>query len=212
MTLNELFDEQSKTHFLATVEPLSDNDQLVKVTPWVKDAGCMCTYSFNIAREHIDSVEPTGQHHLCCNKVLLVVRVLFNKDATISYNDMFGTLVKNIQQTHKHQDSHKEAEGNVFSNLQANNLTSPINYPCPQGTVPTPCSGTIQCAPPGYFCCGGALCPPGNDCIPCSGTVHCAQRGSTCCGGIICPPGWECRPYSGTVQCFPPKSGSITGI
>ncbi|RFS19068.1 hypothetical protein DVR12_24990 [Chitinophaga silvatica] len=50
ISLDELFKEQSQTHFLATIEPLVDTDFYVKVTPWVKEVGCICNYSFDMLK------------------------------------------------------------------------------------------------------------------------------------------------------------------
>jgi hypothetical protein len=211
LSIDELFQEQSKNHFLATVEPIEDSKDLVKVTPWLKGEGCLCGYTFNIEKDKIESVEPTGDKHYCCDKSLLVVEITFKEKATITFNHLFQTLLGNIKKKHSehhhmqpqhYYPQHEQFQhAQLYHNQQLSNETY-VNLNCPPGSMPISCGGATFCASVGSSCCNGMICSPGQSCLSCGGGFTCAQRGSTCCtGGVICPPGRSCVPTPGGWVC-----------
>jgi hypothetical protein len=66
--------------FLATVE--AESNDLVKVTPWNAEQGCLCTFAFTVPKTEIKELTPTGDIHACCGKRLSVVEVAFNEGYT----------------------------------------------------------------------------------------------------------------------------------
>lgn len=65
---------------VVTIEALPDDDERVKVTPYVPGVGCLCSRALNVPKASIARIEPTGDHHDCCGHRLLVVRVSFSDD------------------------------------------------------------------------------------------------------------------------------------
>jgi hypothetical protein len=72
ISIDELFERQSRvsTALKATLEPVPDEPDKVKITPWIEGAGCLCQLAINVPKAVIDSVSPTGEIHLCCGKKL----------------------------------------------------------------------------------------------------------------------------------------------
>lgn len=77
MSIDELLSMQSLNIFKGTIELVENNLDLVKVTPWIPVGGCLCQLAINISTSAIDSVELTGETHLCCGKTLQVVEITF---------------------------------------------------------------------------------------------------------------------------------------
>ena len=77
VSLDEFLAEQSKAAvlLLATVEPVPDNKDAVRITPWRADAGCLCNLAFTVPKNAIDHLVPTEERHTCCGKSLRVVEV-----------------------------------------------------------------------------------------------------------------------------------------
>lgn len=91
-----------------TIEPVKDDESLVKITPWTRDGGCSCSRSIKVKRASIESVSPTSEEHYCCGKTLLVVTVEFKKDQSLSINDVLEQL---STKSEPHQHSHENQPG-----------------------------------------------------------------------------------------------------
>ncbi|MBV9469487.1 MAG: hypothetical protein JOZ57_09590 [Abitibacteriaceae bacterium] len=89
--LDEFLKTQGSS-FEATVEPVEDAPDLVKVSPYVRGLGCLCQLAVKLPGTTIESVEPTSQTHHCCGKILTVVKVNFKAESTITLNDLFSQL------------------------------------------------------------------------------------------------------------------------
>ena len=96
MSLDEFLARQSGDHeLLATVEPIADQAERVKVTPFIAGETCQCASPLAVRREAIAELRPTGEAHWCCGQRLMVVAVTFT-DETLG--DVFAQLV---QQAHR---------------------------------------------------------------------------------------------------------------
>src|SRR5919204_5442720 len=86
--------------FTATLEAVPDKPTHVKVTPFRDDRGCGCASSFELPKEAIRSVTPTGDYHLCCGKRLQVAVVEFAEGASIPVADLVEQM--NRWSDHRH--------------------------------------------------------------------------------------------------------------
>jgi hypothetical protein len=82
MKLDEFLESQS-SGFTATLEPIPDKPTAVRVTPYREDRGCGCSSSFELPKDMVRSVVPTGKYHYCCGKRLEVVVVEFTEAAAV---------------------------------------------------------------------------------------------------------------------------------
>lgn len=99
MGLDEFLADQGKlAGFTATLEPAPDRSTHVTVTPFRDDRGCGCASSFELPKEAIRSVTPTGNYHFCCGKRLQVAVVEFAEGASIPVAD----LVKQMDRVSDH--------------------------------------------------------------------------------------------------------------
>jgi hypothetical protein len=98
--LDDFLKSQS-SGYTATLEPIPEKPTEVKVTPYRDDLGCACSSSFELSRNMIRSVTPTGKYHFCCGKRLEVAVVEFTENASVSVAD----LMKRIE----HPDEHTHA-------------------------------------------------------------------------------------------------------
>jgi hypothetical protein len=92
LSVDELFDLQSRHHIKGTVEPVGDDGQLVKVTPWFPFSGCLCQLALVVPKAVIDKVKPTGESHQCCGKTLQVVEITFKEDGTMPVKQVFEQI------------------------------------------------------------------------------------------------------------------------
>lgn len=117
MTVDQLLSQQRDVKPLATIEPVPDNPDSVKVTPWLRATGCLCSLSLIVPKAVIESVKPTGESHYCCGKRLEVVEITFKKGAQLPVTDVFAqaaaaaSSAQPTQQTtaqghHHHDHSH----------------------------------------------------------------------------------------------------------
>jgi hypothetical protein len=53
--------DQGRTGFTATIEPVTEKPTLVKVRPWLSNAGCMCQFALEVQKKKISTVTPTGE-------------------------------------------------------------------------------------------------------------------------------------------------------
>lgn len=74
----------------ATIEPVDDDPDRVRITPFVPNVGCMCSVALTVRKEAIGSLVRTDEHHKCCGKTLGVVEVELT-DETLK--DVFSQLV-----------------------------------------------------------------------------------------------------------------------
>jgi len=86
MNLDEFLSQCSG--FTATLQPIPDKPTHVKVTPFKKDHGCGCASSFELPKEMIRSVTPTGKYHFCGSKRLEIAVVEFSENASIPVADL----------------------------------------------------------------------------------------------------------------------------
>jgi hypothetical protein len=87
--LDEFLEDQGEVAgFTATLEPVPDKSTHVKVTPFRDGHGCGCESSFELPKDAIRSVTPTGNHHFCCGKSLRVAVVEFAEGASIPVADL----------------------------------------------------------------------------------------------------------------------------
>lgn len=90
LSVDELLARQDEPGELrATIEAVPGDDEQVKVTPYVSDAGCLCSLAIAVRKDQIDSLATTDESHRCCGKTLAVVTVTF-ADATLT--NVFGQL------------------------------------------------------------------------------------------------------------------------
>ncbi len=94
MSVDELLASQSSSNsaFRATIEPIEDAEDVVKITPWFRGVGCLCQLSLKVPKETIEWVELTDETHFCCGKSLRVAELHFKKERTISLNEVFSQL------------------------------------------------------------------------------------------------------------------------
>jgi len=78
--------------FTATLETIPDRQTHVKVTPYQEGTGCACSMSFQLPREMISSVTPTGKYHFCCGKRLEVVVIAFAENASVPVTELMQRL------------------------------------------------------------------------------------------------------------------------
>ena len=99
ISLDELFNEQEKVEFLATIEKIKDDDTKVKVTPWLENGGCECSNSLELPKSAIEKVKPTGKKHYCCGKSLLVCEIKFHEKASIPVSELFAQAIQSANQS-----------------------------------------------------------------------------------------------------------------
>ncbi len=182
MEINEFIENQKsqKNDILVTIEELENDDKNVKITPWIEGSNCQCGYSLVLEKNKIENVEPIDQTKQCCNKKLTVVKIFFKKEASLTYSELFVSLIENIQRKQIHQDS-------ISTHAKFSN--SPLDYHedgyeienssrCPRGYHLKKCSalGPAICVKNGSFCCGGMVCPPGTRCVANGSGFYCERR------------------------------------
>jgi hypothetical protein len=89
--LDEFLDSQS-SGFTATLEPVAEKPAEVKVTPFRDARGCGCAMSFNLAKDLVRSVTPTGRYHFCCGKRLEVAVVEFAENASVPVAELMRRI------------------------------------------------------------------------------------------------------------------------
>jgi hypothetical protein len=95
--IDDFLERQSKpVRLLVTIEAVSDDDERVKVTPYVAEVGCLCSRALTVRKDVIESVTITDDVHVCCGKRLTVVEVAF-ADATLM--DVFQQIATAVLQT-----------------------------------------------------------------------------------------------------------------
>ena len=99
VSVDEFLTQQSDCELFATIEPVDDNKDLVKVTPWYPSRGCLCGNGINISKDSIESLHPTGDRHTCCGKVLRVAGVRFKEGATVELSQLFDKIAKSTAET-----------------------------------------------------------------------------------------------------------------
>lgn len=92
INIDDLLSTQLKPAFLATVEAVEGKPDLVKITPWMASAGCLCHLSLNLAKSSFQGVTPTGDTHVCCGKTLQVVELHLKSGESVALEDVFSQL------------------------------------------------------------------------------------------------------------------------
>lgn len=91
-TIDELLERQEQAASAATIEAVAGKPAVVKVTPWVANAGCLCHLAIEVPKDSIESVTANGQKHHCCGKVLSVVEVKFRERSQMPLSEIFAQL------------------------------------------------------------------------------------------------------------------------
>lgn len=97
MSVDALLEEQSRQRLRATIESVEGDPKLVKVTPWIVGAGCLCHLELKLPKASIKGVAPTGEIHHCCGKSVQVVEVNFNPGQGIELNELFSQLSTSVK-------------------------------------------------------------------------------------------------------------------
>jgi len=84
----------------AALEAVSERPTHVKVTPYREDGQCGCSSSFELPREMIRSLVPTGKYHFCCGKRLEVAVVEFAENASVPVADLMKRIDRPSEHTH----------------------------------------------------------------------------------------------------------------
>lgn len=226
MKLDEFLAEQGAGVITATLEPIPNRPDHIKLTPWRGGLGCLCQYSIEIPKTAIRSVRPTGDLHDCCGKLLRVVEVMFNPNASLTLDEVMGQMMKNMT-THSeaHQPHPTEAgaqlhwapadpnDPSMTSAMTDFGAPSPARRPCQIGQLPCRGSCGERCYNPGNsHCFGGLVCPWGWH--RCGRLCKCYNpTNSQCYGDIICPRGWQrCHGRCGTRCVNPSNSHCYSGL
>ncbi|MFC9916641.1 hypothetical protein [Streptomyces sp. NPDC127197] len=94
LPLDEFLERQNseqETRLRVTIQPLPEQPDRVKVTPFVADArGCLCPYALAVDKSAIAEVITTDESRDCCGAQLAVVEVTFASD---TLTDVFKQLV-----------------------------------------------------------------------------------------------------------------------
>jgi hypothetical protein len=170
----------------ATLEPIPDKPTRVKVTPFHGDRGCGCASSFELPRDMIHSVTPTGQFHFCCGKRLEVVVVEFAEHASVPVAD----LMKRIDNPGHH--------AHATSPFETGAHRVPTHAARPSGARRAPTQGRAHATPQLV----GSWPIPFTECyISCIEVCvdFCSDDGWLCCGwetrcALVCP-GWSMQIY-----------------
>lgn len=103
LSLDELFTMQSRPTSRFTIAQVENTDR-VKITPWVADGGCLCRLAFELAKDAIDHVVPTGNVHACCGKVFQVVEVHFKQDYSVPITEVLAQFERSAMEHHEHHE------------------------------------------------------------------------------------------------------------
>lgn len=193
LSVDELFKLQAQPNLLATLEPVSDESEQVKVTPWSEFGGCQCTHARIVAKSAIKHVDPTGKIHECCGKLLQVVSVTFAEDAVIPLSSVFTT---GAPQT--------PPAANIGFAAQPLAGASPFDTPLSTGHSPE--GMAFAGGGPGHPVSG--YCSQGQYFILCGNHSGCVPWGTKCCwNAYTCPPGARCCYYLGRYTCCNESTG-----
>ncbi len=217
ITLNELFEEQSKTKQLVTIERIENSEDKVKITPWSEEEGCNCELSIIIPISSIKNMYKTEFKHTCCGKNLIVVELELKENAKISVSDIFNQQVEkflkgkkkshHIDFNHSHGYRIREyiaEESQQFYENENYDLdnhaeeyyyddSQEFNQDCPGSSRRVTCGGRSFCVYGTGRCCGTKWCASGTSCQSCGGRRFCVSGTGTCCGTKWCPSGTHCR-------------------
>lgn len=219
MSLDSLLKIQSRDVNLVTIEPILDQDSLVKITPWDEEFGCNCEYSFVVDKSKIDKIYKTEYTHRCCGKNLQVVEIVFVENATLKISDL-------LQQQSEKSKSKKSFDSesyrynqedygveDIFDNEKYEDGIEEIfeeesnkNYEftnCPRGYRQVSCNGTRRCVSGRGSCCGNNWCSGelGGRCVSCSGRQRCVTGPGRCCSTRWCPHPGRCVTCNGRWHC-----------
>jgi hypothetical protein len=111
LTIDELLNLHTDAEVRATVEGIADKPELVKITPWFPDTGCLCGLAIMLPKASIADVTLTGDTHICCGKTLRVVELHFVKGTSIGIEELFAQLSAKAltQSTLIHEQQHGSA-------------------------------------------------------------------------------------------------------
>ena len=104
LSLDELFTIQSRPTSLVTIEQIENSDR-VKITPWASNRGCLCSFAFEVTKDAIEYVLPTGDIHPCCGKNLHVVAAYFKEGRSVPVTDIVAQIIRSVATSHEHHNN-----------------------------------------------------------------------------------------------------------
>jgi hypothetical protein len=84
--------ERLRTSFLATLEPVPEDTEVVNCTPYLRGERCLCSHALRVRRKDIEEIESTGIESPCCGKLLAVFRVHVRTGAHVPMVDVFPLI------------------------------------------------------------------------------------------------------------------------
>lgn len=93
LSVDEVLETQGEQTIQVTLERVPDDDQSVKVTPWLPGRGCLCDAALIVRKDQIAALTPTGETHFCCGEQHTVVSAEF-ADETLT--QVFEQLGQNL--------------------------------------------------------------------------------------------------------------------
>jgi hypothetical protein len=84
---------------LFTIKPIKNQSTKIRLTPVVRSARCLCALSFIIEKKYIVGVKAFG-YKQCCGNRKAIVRVIFQKDASLTFSDLFSQIHTNLLNAH----------------------------------------------------------------------------------------------------------------
>lgn len=142
MKIDEFLTAQAQGGFElpCTVEQVTDNPDLVRVTPRVGGA-CGCDRSFTVKKEDVLKIESMNQQISCCGKYLQVARITLREKAPIPVEDVLAMVQRHSDPTPEDRPS---------AGYYETGSTERRRLDCPKGTYPE-CDP--DCQGPGERCC-----------------------------------------------------------
>ena len=84
--------QESGIEIMATVEPVPDKVDRVKVTPYSRGRGCRCSSGFQLAVADIEDVQPLGNAIWCCGKQLRPAKVIIRRGASLPIDEALALM------------------------------------------------------------------------------------------------------------------------
>jgi hypothetical protein len=96
----------------ATLEPVENKPDVVKVTSYVEGVGCGCAGALELSKTLIGQVTPSGTFHHCCGKRLEVVSIQFVEGASMPVGEVLGWATRPpVAHHHPHERPGSRAGG-----------------------------------------------------------------------------------------------------
>lgn len=163
--LEDLLQEQDSSALLATVEPVANDPNLVKLTPWAEASGCNCHAAIQIPKSSIAALYDSGHTHWCCGKRLKVMEVELDEKKSIPVTQVVDQLSQRIQHQSMQPQSINTGPG-IAQNLAQHLVSAGAQPQAFASTLQLPAHAVgmqLACGPGMYACCCGL-----NNCGCCS--------------------------------------------